>query len=163
MILTCGGAGGRGCMIDGYCYGVALYCGREAAWLSKHVWQARATACHREQCSVCGGAVVKPHSPSLGFEKGNKLLCDWKKYFKVRTFCLQAEGEAAAGWQSRKLVVAAGLVDTLKDKLGVALRVLATVKGAELEGCTYSHPLFPRTSPVVVGGDYITTDSGARQ
>ncbi len=39
-------------------------------------------------------------------------------------------------------------------------QVLATLSGAALEGCTYRHPLFERLSPVVVGGDYITTDSG---
>ncbi len=29
-----------------------------------------------------------------------------------------------------------------------------------LEGTTYTHPLYERSSPVVIGGDYITTDSG---
>jgi hypothetical protein len=33
-------------------------------------------------------------------------------------------------------------------------------RGAELEGCTYRHPLFDRVSPLVIGGDYITTESG---
>lgn len=33
-------------------------------------------------------------------------------------------------------------------------------RGADLEGCRYRHPLFDRVSPVVVGGDYITTESG---
>ncbi len=33
-------------------------------------------------------------------------------------------------------------------------------QGSELEGCSYRHPLFDRTSPVVVGGDYITTETG---
>ena len=32
--------------------------------------------------------------------------------------------------------------------------------GADLEGCHYSHPLYERVSPLVLGGDYITTDSG---
>lgn len=70
------------------------------------------------------------------------------------------QGEAAVGWLHKKLVVAADLVPTLQDKLGVTLRVLCTVSGAALEGCTYRHPLVDRTSPVVVGGDYITTESG---
>lgn len=39
-------------------------------------------------------------------------------------------------------------------------QVLATFKGAALEGCSYTHPLYGRSSPVVIGGDYITTDSG---
>ena len=40
------------------------------------------------------------------------------------------------------------------------LTVKATFKGQDLEHTTYRHPLFDRESPVVVGGDYITTDSG---
>lgn len=39
-------------------------------------------------------------------------------------------------------------------------QVLATFKGSTLEGCTYTHPLYGRESPVVIGGDYITTESG---
>ncbi len=46
------------------------------------------------------------------------------------------------------------------DPISSPAQVLATFKGSALEGCTYTHPLYPRTSPVVVGGDYITTDSG---
>jgi hypothetical protein len=38
--------------------------------------------------------------------------------------------------------------------------VLATFKGSCLEGCHYQHPLYERVSPLVLGGDYITTDSG---
>ena len=46
------------------------------------------------------------------------------------------------------------------------LTLLATFKGSELEGCKYRHPLsqnepaLDRVSPVVIGGDYITTESG---
>lgn len=39
-------------------------------------------------------------------------------------------------------------------------QVLSTFKGAALEGCHYTHPLYERVSPLVIGGDYITTDSG---
>jgi isoleucyl-tRNA synthetase len=38
--------------------------------------------------------------------------------------------------------------------------VLETLLGEQLIGTTYYHPLYQRTSPVVAGGDYITTDSG---
>ncbi len=38
--------------------------------------------------------------------------------------------------------------------------MLATFKGGELEGCVYAHPLAARASPLVIGGDYITTDTG---
>jgi isoleucyl-tRNA synthetase len=60
----------------------------------------------------------------------------------------------------RYLVVAAALVDQLSQTLDRPLEPLVTVKGAELAGMFYRHPLLDRTSPVVVGGDYITTDSG---
>jgi isoleucyl-tRNA synthetase len=58
------------------------------------------------------------------------------------------------------LVVAAELVESLRTSLGQGLEPLLTVKGAELEGIAYRHPLFARTAPVVLGGDYITTESG---
>ncbi|MBD6618117.1 isoleucine--tRNA ligase [Komarekiella sp. 'clone 1'] len=58
------------------------------------------------------------------------------------------------------LIVAADLVESLSSTLEVELTVKATVKGKDLEHTTYRHPLFDRESPVVVGGDYITTESG---
>ncbi len=58
------------------------------------------------------------------------------------------------------LIVAADLVETLKGKLGVNLSVKATMKGKDLEHTAYKHPLYDRESPMVIGGDYITTDSG---
>ncbi|KAJ9521483.1 hypothetical protein QJQ45_008884 [Haematococcus lacustris] len=70
------------------------------------------------------------------------------------------QGEDTVGWSCKKLVVASDLVPKLQDKLGVQLLVLARLPGASLEGCTYRHPLFERVSPLVLGGDYITTDTG---
>ncbi|UKO95850.1 isoleucine--tRNA ligase [Nostoc sp. UHCC 0870] len=58
------------------------------------------------------------------------------------------------------LIVAADLVERLAATISAELTVKATFKGKELEHTTYRHPLFDRESPVVVGGDYITTDSG---
>jgi isoleucyl-tRNA synthetase len=58
------------------------------------------------------------------------------------------------------LIVAADLVERLSAILAVDLAVRATFKGQDLEHTTYRHPLFDRESPVVVGGDYITTESG---
>jgi len=58
------------------------------------------------------------------------------------------------------LIVATDLVESLSTTLNVDLTVKATFKGQDLEHTTYRHPLFDRESPVVVGGDYITTDSG---
>nr|WP_230968052.1 isoleucine--tRNA ligase [Nostoc sp. WHI] len=58
------------------------------------------------------------------------------------------------------LIVAAELVERLSTTLEVELTVKATFKGNDLEHTTYRHPLFDRESPIVVGGDYITTESG---
>ncbi len=58
------------------------------------------------------------------------------------------------------LIVAADLVERLSDTLGTNLRVKATVLGKDLEHSTYRHPLFDRESPIVIGGDYVTTESG---
>ncbi len=66
--------------------------------------------------------------------------------------------EAQRGFEY--LIVAAELVERLSTTLGVELTVKATVKGKDLEYTTYRHPLFDRESPIVVGGDYITTESG---
>jgi isoleucyl-tRNA synthetase len=58
------------------------------------------------------------------------------------------------------LIVAADLVERLSQTLGTELTVKATMLGKELEHSTYQHPLFDRESPVVIGGDYVTTESG---
>ena len=58
------------------------------------------------------------------------------------------------------LIVAADLVEQLSVKLDTKLSVLSTVKGKDLEYSTYRHPLFDRESPIVIGGDYVTTESG---
>lgn len=43
---------------------------------------------------------------------------------------------------------------------GEPFTILSTVLGSDLVGTTYRHPLYDRTSPVLAGGDYITTESG---
>ncbi|MEB3232610.1 MAG: isoleucine--tRNA ligase, partial [Leptolyngbyaceae bacterium] len=58
------------------------------------------------------------------------------------------------------LLVAKGLIDRLTQVFGVELVETATIQGKDLEYCTYRHPLFDRESPVVIGGDYVTTESG---
>lgn len=60
-----------------------------------------------------------------------------------------------------KLLVATDLIETLGQKLGVdSFDVLCTFPGEDVVGTFYRHPLYERTSPVLVGGDYITTESG---
>ena len=60
----------------------------------------------------------------------------------------------------RLLLVAADLIDTLTTTLERPLSRRASVKGELLAGLIYRHPLLDRTSPVVIGGEYITTESG---
>ncbi|MEH2338293.1 isoleucine--tRNA ligase [Nostoc sp.] len=68
--------------------------------------------------------------------------------------------EAEVQSNFKYLIVAADLVERLSSTLGVELTPKATFKGSDLEHTTYRHPLFDRESPIVVGGDYITTESG---
>ncbi|KAJ6980923.1 isoleucine--tRNA ligase [Populus alba x Populus x berolinensis] len=58
------------------------------------------------------------------------------------------------------LIVASDLVPTLEAKWGVKLVVKKTLLGSDLENCRYIHPIDKRECPVVIGGDYITTESG---
>jgi isoleucyl-tRNA synthetase len=57
-------------------------------------------------------------------------------------------------------IVAADMVEGLATKLNLNLTTKSVIKGAELEHCKYKHPLYDRESPVIIGGDYITTESG---
>jgi isoleucyl-tRNA synthetase len=68
-------------------------------------------------------------------------------------------GENAVG-RFKYLLVAQDLVDRLSETLGSALTPQASVMGKTLEHLTYRHPLFDRQSEVLIGGDYVTTDSG---
>ena len=68
--------------------------------------------------------------------------------------------EAAPSARPSHLLVASELITSLETSLGLGLEPVLTLKGSELEGITYQHPLFERSSPVVLGGDYITTETG---
>lgn len=57
-------------------------------------------------------------------------------------------------------IVAADLVDKLSATFETPLTVKATLKGEDLEHTTYRHPLFDRESEILIGGDYVTTESG---
>ena len=70
-----------------------------------------------------------------------------------------ARGDAPTPAASH-LVLATELIESLQISLGLELTPLLSLKGSELEGITYRHPLLERTSPVVIGGDYITTEAG---
>lgn len=62
--------------------------------------------------------------------------------------------------ESNYLIVATDLVEKLAATFATSLTVKTTVKGKDLEHTTYRHPLFDRESEILVGGDYVTTDSG---
>jgi isoleucyl-tRNA synthetase len=76
--------------------------------------------------------------------------------------------EVATGKSFKYLLIAKDLQERLAQVLESDLSVKAEIKGADLEGSTYKHPLQDQlptdkrgdTSPVIVGGDYITTESG---
>ncbi|MGB3511381.1 MAG: isoleucine--tRNA ligase, partial [Microcoleaceae cyanobacterium] len=62
--------------------------------------------------------------------------------------------------KDKLFIVAADAVERLSATLGTTFTTWTTVKGKDLENCTYKHPLFDRESKVVIGGDYVTTESG---
>lgn len=62
--------------------------------------------------------------------------------------------------KSLYLIVALDLVSTLESKWGLKLTLKKTVLGSDLENCRYTHPIDCRECPVVIAGDYITTESG---
>jgi isoleucyl-tRNA synthetase len=64
-----------------------------------------------------------------------------------------------------RLIVATGLMEALAKRLdelpeGSSLEKLGAFKGTEIEGTKYAHPFYARESQIVIGGDYITTESG---
>ncbi|GCE64580.1 isoleucine--tRNA ligase [cyanobiont of Ornithocercus magnificus] len=58
------------------------------------------------------------------------------------------------------LIVATKLLEVLRKTLKLSLVARALVRGEQLVGLKYGHPLLERISPVIVGGDYINTESG---
>jgi isoleucyl-tRNA synthetase len=68
--------------------------------------------------------------------------------------------EVASGTPFKYLIIARDLCDRMTQVLGSELTVKAEIKGAALEQSIYRHPLFDRESPIVIGGDYVTTESG---
>ncbi|KAL7210474.1 hypothetical protein ACSBR1_031934 [Camellia fascicularis] len=58
------------------------------------------------------------------------------------------------------LIIASDLLSTLEAKWGTKLVVKKILKGSDLEHCRYICPIDSRECPVIIGGDYITTESG---
>ncbi|NET47554.1 MAG: isoleucine--tRNA ligase [Merismopedia sp. SIO2A8] len=71
-----------------------------------------------------------------------------------------ADAAGKAGAAFSHLLVAQDLVESLSPIFGAKLQEKATIKGSDLEHSIYRHPLFDRESPIVIGGDYVTTESG---
>ncbi|MBF2046694.1 MAG: isoleucine--tRNA ligase [Elainella sp. C42_A2020_010] len=71
---------------------------------------------------------------------------------------VELKGEHPTAFQY--LIVAKELVEKLAETLGVELVVQAELKGKQLEHSSYRHPLMDRTSEILIGGDYVTTESG---
>lgn len=68
--------------------------------------------------------------------------------------------EVASGEPFQYLIIAKDLVERMTQVLGSELVVKSEIKGAALEHSTYRHPLFDRESQILIGGDYVTTESG---
>ena len=58
------------------------------------------------------------------------------------------------------IIIAADLCEEVSKTLELNLEKRVFFKGNILDGIIYKHPLFDRKSPVVLGGEYITVDSG---
>ncbi|EAZ90580.1 isoleucine--tRNA ligase [Crocosphaera chwakensis] len=58
------------------------------------------------------------------------------------------------------LIVAVDLVEKLSTTFETELTVKATIPGKALEHTIYRHPLYDRESEILIGGDYVTTESG---
>ncbi|KAL0685797.1 hypothetical protein Bca4012_052645 [Brassica carinata] len=69
-------------------------------------------------------------------------------------------GKVLKNQQKLFVIVAMDLVPALEAKWGVKLIITKTFLGSDLEGFRYTHPVDKRDCPVVIGGDYITTESG---
>ena len=76
--------------------------------------------------------------------------------------------EVAKAEPFKYLLIAKDLSDRLSQVFDSELTLKAELKGADLEGSTYRHPLQEQlptdkrgeTSPILIGGDYVTTESG---
>lgn len=76
------------------------------------------------------------------------------------TYAVVKTADDFAAGAGKFLIVAADAVDRLATSWGTPIEVLTTLKGQDLEHCTYRHTLFDRTGELVIGGDYVTTESG---
>ncbi len=63
--------------------------------------------------------------------------------------------------EKKRYLVAEELLEKIKEELGwQELKVLQRFKGRDLEGVVFSHPFFPRESPLVLS-DFVTSEQGS--
>jgi len=63
--------------------------------------------------------------------------------------------------ESEKIFLfAKDLLDKLINKFKINLEPILEVKGSDLEGIEYTHPIKNKICNLIIGGDYINTDSG---
>jgi len=71
------------------------------------------------------------------------------------------EIEGSADDMPQRLVIAGELLEKLEEKFGLSFRLISSLKGEDLQGLKYRHPFETHLiQPVVIGGDYVTTESG---
>ncbi len=58
------------------------------------------------------------------------------------------------------LLVASDLCEEVSNILGIDIKIKAKVKGSILEGVSYKHPVKETLCKIVIGGNYINTESG---
>ncbi len=98
------------------------------------------------------------------FEKGFKFLAwtttPWTIPANLATAVSEEIDYVFSEADGETYVFAAALEADIKEKLGFeAMRTIRHVKGKELIGLTYKHPLYERVSPIV-SGHHVTVESG---
>lgn len=101
-------------------------------------------------------AVVEVIFPNIPSQRGTEFVipADFEGEFEI------PPSEKETYSPPKFLIVAKDLVESLSKTFDLVLDIKTVIKGEDLELSTYKHPLFDRESPVVIGGDYITTESG---
>ena len=66
----------------------------------------------------------------------------------------------AQGADKSFIITASDLLEKVSNSVGINFKKRVSIKGSLLDQIIYKHPLFDRYSPVVLGGDYITIESG---
>ena len=66
----------------------------------------------------------------------------------------------ARSQNNQLIILAADLLEEVSEEIGSSYEKVAVIKGRLLDGALYKHPLFDKVCPFVIGGSYITTQSG---